>query len=76
MSDERTGLVVERLRANLRASGIPFAESELDTLVERGLLRMATRFEAELRVRHQGRSEANGTLVRDGVSHRVRCTFD
>jgi hypothetical protein len=36
----------------------------------------ATRFEAQLRVRVGRRGAATGTLVRDGVSHPVRCEVE
>ena len=38
--------MVDRLRANLRAEGIPLAEPDLGRIVELGLLRTATAFEA------------------------------
>ena len=38
--------MVDRLRANLRAAGIPFAERDLERILETGLLRTALAFEA------------------------------
>lgn len=36
----------------------------------------ATRFAAQLRVRHTARGTATGTLVRNDVTHPVRCTLE
>ena len=36
----------------------------------------ATRFEAQLRARIDARGEATGSLVRDGISHPVRCELE
>lgn len=47
MSDSRApGWMVDRLRENLRAEGIPLAESDLKGILETGLLRTALAFEA------------------------------
>ncbi len=47
MSDpEAPGWIVDRMRANLRAVGIPIAERDADRILEMGLLRTALAFDA------------------------------
>ena len=40
------GAIVDRLRTNLRASGIPFLEADIEEILERGYLRNVPAFEA------------------------------
>ena len=47
MTEEPTpGAIVDRLRANLQASGIPFLEADIEEILERGYLRNVPAFEA------------------------------
>ena len=40
------GWMIDRLRANLRAEGVPLGAHDLDRILELGLLRTALAFEA------------------------------